>query len=262
MKDFFGPPVQLGTEQFNFEKAAQRRFQFPRGLLEKYIFLKRIARCQDTTLINGPPKDLRTLWELSMSAVTLTVPIVFSNSNQSDDMNFLRINVPGEFWRRQNIMQIDKGKTQFKMSLLKGLYNPAGEFITLDSNKIALFIKMERQKVVSHGKMADSTINKVKEAQEYLETERTSNFNESSQDCLNGKISEQEIKLALSKLKDVGPGLDGIPPISVVGHIDHNGCSVLKKIEFEFNQVFDGATIPTEWSRNRLLLLYKGKNMA
>ena len=255
MKDFFGPPVQLGTEQFNFEKAAQRRFQFPRGLLEKYIFLKRIARCQDTTLINGPPKDLRTLWELSMSAVTT------SNSNQTDDMNFLRINVPGEFWRRQNIMQIDKGKTQFKMSLLKGLYNPAGEFITLDSNKIALFIKMERQKVVSHGKMADSTINKIKEAQEYLETERTSNFNESSQDCLNGKISEQEIKLALSKLKDVGPGLDGIPPISVVGHIDHNGCSVLKKIEFEFNQVFDGATIPTEWSRNRLLLLYKGKNL-
>ena len=255
MKDFFGPPIQLETEQFNFEKTAQRRFQFPRGLLERYGFLKRIARCQDTTLINGPPKDLRTLWELSMTAVTT------SNSNQTEDMNFLRINVPGEFWRRQNTLQIDKGKSNFKMSLLKGLYNSAGEFLTFDQNKIALAIKVERQKVVSHGKLAEATITRIKKAQEYLETERVNNTNESSQNCLNAKISEQEIKVALSKLKDVGTGIDGIPPISVVGHVDHNGCSVLKKLEFEFNQVFDGATIPMEWSRNRLLLLYKGKNL-
>ena len=115
------------------------------------------------------------------------------------------------------------------MSLLKGVYNSAGEFLTFDQKKIMLAIKVQRQKVVSHGKLAEATITRIKKAQEYLKTERASNTNESSQNCLNTKISEQEIKVDLLKLKDFGPGIDGIPPISVVGHVDHMGAPYLKR---------------------------------
>ena len=61
---------------------------------------------------------------------------------------------------------------------------------------------------------------------------------------LNDPITAEEVVAALGKLKDVGAGPDGMPPIVLRAHSNHVSCPVVQQLLHEFNVVFAMGVVP------------------
>ena len=77
---------------------------------------------------------------------------------------------------------------------------------------------------------------------------------------LNALITDEEVAAVLGKLKDVGAGPDGMPPVVLRDHANHTSCPVIQSFVRDFNVVFATEIVPTTWQQYRLLLHHKGHN--
>jgi len=77
---------------------------------------------------------------------------------------------------------------------------------------------------------------------------------------LNSLIIAEEVKAALSRLQDVGPGMDNVPPVVFSMHSTHTECAVVNKLTLEFNDIMTTGLIPNTWQKHRMLLHYKQHN--
>ena len=75
---------------------------------------------------------------------------------------------------------------------------------------------------------------------------------------LNVPITCEEVAAVLGKLKDVGAGPDGMPPVVLRDHANHMSCPVIQSMVRDFNVVFATGVVPVTWQQYRLLLHHKG----
>ena len=72
---------------------------------------------------------------------------------------------------------------------------------------------------------------------------------------LNAHIRVEEVKAALSRLQDVGPGMDNMPPVVFSMHSTHTDCAVVNKLTLEFNDIMTTGLIPNTWQKHRMCKL-------